>query len=97
MKKIIAIAALIASAQASAFWGNGDNASNGAHNGAMDAAGNATGEGEATFSMSFTGKGKTAGDFKGNGNTAANIDSANSSNAAPYYYGAPQAPVAPVK
>jgi len=85
MKKIIAIVAILASAQASAMWGNGNNAANGAHNGAMDAAGNATGEGEATFSMSFTGKGKTAGDFKGNGNTALNADSASASNAAPYY------------
>ena len=93
MKKIIAIAALIASAQVSAMWGDGNNAGNGAHNGAMDAAGNATGEGEATFSMSFTGKGKSAGDFKGNGNSAMNADSANSTNAAPYY----AAPVAPVK
>jgi len=95
MKKIIAIVAIIASAQASAFWGNGNNAGNGAQNGAMDAAGNATGEGEATFSMSFTGKGKTAGDFKGNGNNAVSTDTASASNAAPYYT-APQAPVAPV-
>ena len=93
MKKIIAIAALIASASVSAMWGDNNN-SNGSHNGAMDAAGNATGEGEATFSMSFTGKGKTAGDFKGNGNNAMNVDSA-STDSAPYYYGAPAAPVAP--
>jgi len=94
MKKIIAIVAIIASAQASAMWGDGNNNANGAHNGAMDAAGNATGEGEATFSMSFTGKGKTAGDFKGNGNNAMNVDSA-TTDSAPYYYGAPAAPVAP--
>jgi len=91
MKKIIAIVAIIASAQASAFWGD-NNSGNGTHNGAMDAAGNGTGEGEATFSMSFSGKGKSAGDFKGNGNTAANLDSA-TTDSAPYYYSAPVAPV----
>ena len=87
MKKIIAIAAIIASAQASAFWGwdNSNNAPDGRYNGKGDFIGNATGEAEATFSMTFTGKGKTRGDFKGNGDSNSNW--AGYGYDAPYYYG----------
>ena len=89
MKKIIAIAAIIASAQASAFFGNNDGNYTNAGNGAFDTAGN--GEGEATFSMNFAGKGKS--DFRGNGNMT---DSFNGYNGYAPYYGAPvAAPVAP--
>ena len=91
MKKIIAIAAIIASAQASAFWDSSNGSTAGNYNGAADMVGNGTGEGEATFSMDFTGKGRTAGDFRGNGNTAGNFSGYGYD--APYY--APQAPVAP--
>jgi len=94
MKKIIAIAAIIASAQASAFWDSSNGSGTGNYNGAADMVGNGTGEGEATFSMDFTGKGRTAGDFRGNGNTAGDFSGYGyESNP---YYGAPMAaPVAP--
>jgi len=72
MKKIIAIAAIIASAQASAFMDSANTNANGANNAKGDFIGNGTGEGEATFSMNFSGKGRTAGDFKGNGSTDTN-------------------------
>ena len=72
MKKIIAIAAIVASAQASAFFDNSNGSMNGANNANGDFVGNGTGEGEATFSMNFSGKGRTAGDFKGNGSTDTN-------------------------
>jgi hypothetical protein len=36
------------------------------------AVGNGNAEGEASFSMSFTGKGRTNGDFTANGNNATN-------------------------
>ena len=87
MKKIIAIAAIIASAQASAFFGdnNGSYYNNG--NGAFDTAGN--GEGEATFSMNFSGKGKT--DMRAAGKAD---DSFNGYNGYAPYYGAPVAPMA---
>ena len=94
MKKIIAIAAIIASAQASAFWDSSNGSTAGNYNGAGDFIGNGTGEGEATFSMNFTGKGRTAGDFKGNADTAANASGYGYDSP---YYGAPMAaPVAPV-
>lgn len=86
MKKIIAIAAIIASAQASAFWGDSDGYNNG--NGSMDTAGN--GEAEATFSMNFSGKGKT--DMRAAGKAE---DSWNSNTGYAPYYGVPTAPVAP--
>ena len=53
MKKIIAIAAIVASAQASAFFDNGNGSMNGANNANGDFVGNGTGEGEATFSMNI--------------------------------------------
>ena len=96
MKKIIAIAAIIASAQASAFWDSDNATYNGAYNGAGDFVGNGTGEGEATFSMDFKGRGRTEGDFKGNGDTAGNF-SGYGYDSYPYYGMMPQAPVpAPV-
>jgi len=98
MKKIIAIAAIIASAQASAFWDSSNGSATGNYNGAGDMVGNGTAEGEATFSMDFTGKGRTAGDFKGNADTSGDF-SGYGYESNPYYYGAPmmapQAPVAP--
>ena len=66
MKKIILIAAVVATSSANAFWD--DQNSNGDFNGAYDGKGDAAGE--ATFSMDFSGKGNTNmasnGDFKGN-------------------------------
>ena len=97
MKKIIAIAAIIASAQASAFWDSwdsGNGSATGAYNGAGDMVGNGTAEGEATFSMDFKGRGRTDGDFKGNADTNGNL-SGYGYESYPYY-GAPMAaPVAP--
>ena len=55
MKNILAVTIVLASAQASAFYDN-----NGIYSGAYgsngDMAGNATGEGEASFSMDFKGR-----------------------------------------
>jgi len=101
MKKIIAIAAIIASAQASAFWDSSNGSTTGAYNGAGDFVGNGTAEGEATFSMDFKGRGRTDGDFRGNGDTSGNW-SGYGYESYPYWGGyqpymvAPQqAPVAP--
>ncbi len=99
MKKIIAIAAIIASAQVAAFdFGDSNTNTTGQYRGNGDFVGNGTGEGEATFSMEFKGRGRTNGDFKGNGDTNGNYAGYN----APYHYApygyAPQqmpAPVAP--
>jgi hypothetical protein len=90
MKKIIAIAAIVASAQASAFFDNGNGSMNGANKANGDFVGNGTGEGEATFSMNFSGKGRTAGDAKGNASNNGNFTGYGYES--PYY--APQAPVA---
>ena len=94
MKKIIAIAAIIASAQASAFWDSSNGSTAGNYNGAGDMVGNGSGEGEATFSMNFTGKGRTAGDFKGNGTTAGSA-SGYGYESQPYGAAPMAAPVAP--
>ncbi len=97
MKKIIAIAAIIASAQASAFWDSSNGSATGNYNGAGDFVGNGTGEGEATFSIDFKGRGRTNGDFKGNADTDGNF-SGYGYESMPYYGApmmAPQAPVAP--
>ena len=67
MKKIIALALVLNTATAFAFFNDG--ASNGAfvNDGRGGVVGNGNAEGEATFTMSFSGKGRTAGDFQGNG------------------------------
>lgn len=95
MKHIIAIAAILASAHASAFWGfdNSNTQGDGNYNGAADMAADASAEAEATFSMTFTGKGKTSGNFAGNSNNATNWSGYGYD--APYYYGPYGAPVAP--
>ncbi len=86
MKKIIAIAAIIASAQASAFFDNSNGNVNGA-NGSLNTAGNATGEGEATFSMDMNVKTKQSR------NVGVNVKGNNEGTA--YATEAPYAPVAP--
>jgi hypothetical protein len=91
MKKIIAIAAIVASAQASAFFDNGNGSMNGANNANGDFLGNGSGEGEATFSMNFSGKGRTAGDVKGNASNNGNFTGYGYESP---YYAAPVAPVA---
>ena len=110
MKKIIALVAIIASAQASAWWGNGYNGQNngygygnGYSNGVMDGAGDAHGEG--TFSMNFSGKGSTNMRGYGNGYGAGDGWGRGYNYQAPAYYGyapygyapAPVAPVAPAE
>jgi hypothetical protein len=87
MKKIIAIAAIIASAQASAFFDNSNGNMNGANNGSLNTAGNATGEGEATFSMDMNVK------TKQHRNVGVNVKGNNEGTA--YATEAPYAPVAP--
>lgn len=84
MKKIIAIAAIIASAQASAFIENGTAAAN--HNGSVESksTANATGRGVATFGMNFSASANTTGDFDHNG-MMQDIFGGNSKNT-PYYY-----------
>ena len=74
MKNLIAISAVLVSANAFAFFENGNVDNRFIQDGRGEAMANAGGEGEATFTMSFTGKGKTAGDFKGNGTHSANND-----------------------
>lgn len=72
MKRIIAIAALIATAQASAFWGWNDGANygnaNAFNNGYFDGVGNADGEADFTFDMSFSARMRGEGRGYGNGN-----------------------------
>ena len=81
MKKIIAIAALIASTQASAFWGFNDN------NSMFDS----MGDGDMAFNMSASGNGRgnTHNTYRGNGYNAPY-----GYGYAPHY--APVAPQAPV-
>jgi hypothetical protein len=108
MKKIIAIAAVLATAQASAWWGgngwdnnynNGYGYGNGYTNGVFDGVGDAHGEGN--FSMNFSGRGHT--NMRGYGNGYGYGDgwgrgynyAAPGYGYAPYAY-APMAPMAPV-
>ena len=69
MKKIIAIAAIVASTQAAAFINDGTSMTNGGHNGSIESksTANATGRGVATFGMNFSASANTTGDFKGDG------------------------------
>ena len=69
MKKIIAIAAILASTQSFAFFDDQNTSSQFINNGKADVVGNGTGEGEATFGMTFEGTGSTSGKLTGNGNT----------------------------
>jgi hypothetical protein len=73
MKKIIAIAAILASTQTFAFFDEGNNSGSLMSNSNADVVGNATGEGEATFGMTFEGTGSTAGNIRGNGSNNGNF------------------------
>jgi hypothetical protein len=73
MKKIIAIAAILASTQSFAFFDEGNNSGSLMSNSNADVVGNATGEGEATFGMTFEGTGSTAGNIRGNGSNNGNF------------------------
>lgn len=97
MKKIIAIAALIASAQASAFWGWND--ATGYQQARTDASGQGAAEAEADFSfdMSFTARFNGQGRGTGTGHAAGH--GYGESAHIPYYaapYGYLPASVAPV-
>ena len=74
MKKIFALALVLASAQASAFYdsSNGSYMNNYGSNG--DMVGNGSGEGEATFSMDFSGKTKQSRNVQMNGTSAGNMN-----------------------
>jgi len=67
MKKIIALALVLNATTAFAFFNEGQTMGNGAGSANGEVVGNGNAEGEATFTMSFSGKGRTAGDFQGNG------------------------------
>jgi len=85
MKNLIAISAVLVSANAFAFFENGNMDQRFVQDGRGEAIANAGGEGEATFTMSFTGKGKTAGDFKGNGSHNGNFGGRGYGYENPYY------------
>ena len=110
MKKIIAIVAVIASAQASAWWGgngwdrnynNGYGYGNGYTNGVFDGVGDAAGSGD--FSMNFSGRGRTNMRGYGSGYGAGDGWGRGYNYSAPYWggpygyapYGYGPAPVAP--
>ena len=107
MRKIIAIAAVLAATQASAFWGNGWNNNyynngygygNGYGNGVLDGYADAAGAGD--FSMNMSGRGHT--NMRGYGNAYGYGDGwgRGYNYSSPYWggYGAPYgyAPMAPV-
>lgn len=75
MKKIIAIAAILTSTQTFAFFDDQNSSGSFVNNGNADVVGNATGEGDASFGMTFEGTGRTAGQFDGNGNTNGSANS----------------------
>jgi hypothetical protein len=84
MKSIIAIAAIVASAQSFAFIDDASTAAN--HNGSVESksTANATGRGVATFGMNFSASANTTGDFKGDG-MMQDIFGGNTESR-PYYY-----------
>ena len=91
MKKIIALALVLNATTAFAFFDNGQSAGNGAGSANGEVVGNGNAEGEANFSMSFTARGKTAGDFNGYGATAGNVNAQGDGRDVyrPPYYGNP--------
>jgi len=66
MKKIIAIAAIVASTQTFAFFNDGNVSNAFVQDGRGNANGNATGSAEGTFGMNFEADGDTSGSFLGN-------------------------------
>jgi hypothetical protein len=84
MKNVIAIAAIVASAQSFAFID--DAASNVNHNVSVESksTANATGRGVATFGMNFSASANTTGDFKADG-MMQDIFGGNTESR-PYYY-----------
>jgi hypothetical protein len=66
MKTIIAIAAILVSTQTFAFFDDQNTSGSFVNNGQADMFGDAKGEGEATFGMTFEGTGSTNGALNGN-------------------------------
>ena len=93
MKKIIAIAALIAATQASAFWGWNDGSAYGYNDGYVDGAGNAEADFTFDFKMSARMRGEGRGDGYANGYGYGN---GYGYNAHIPYYGAPYGYFPPV-
>jgi len=110
MKKIITIAMLIASTQASAFWNDNNGQYNsdgrfsnngyGYSDGNVNTDGRGSADGEANFSMSFKGRGRSDAKSRMNGYQSRNVYGNSSMYGRgygynqPYYYG--YAPVAPL-
>lgn len=105
---VIALAAVMASAQAAAFWGWSDSneRSEGRYDGSGGMSGQGTTEGEATFNLGFKFRGKTDADVKGDADSDSSwrgysYDTPYYWYGAPYYYGpygmpyTPPAPQAP--
>ena len=70
MKNVIAIAiAAVLTTPAFAFFDDQNSSGSFVNGSTADVIGNATGEGEATFGMTFEGTGSTNGQLTGNGNT----------------------------
>jgi hypothetical protein len=106
MKKIIAIAALLAATQASAFWGWNDSSNygygNGYNNGYFDGVG--AGDAEADFTFDFSMSASMRGEGRGNGygNGYGNGNGYGYNGYIPYYgapygYLPPAAPVDPAE
>jgi hypothetical protein len=95
MKKIIAIVALIAATQASAFWGWNDGSAYGYNNGYADGAGSA--DAEADFTFDFSMSARMRGEGRGHGDGYANgYGNGYGYNAHIPYYGAPYGYLPPV-
>jgi hypothetical protein len=74
MKTIIAIAiAATLATPAFAFFDDQNSSGSFINNGSADMFGDAKGEGEATFGMTFEGTGSTAGNIRGNGSNNGNF------------------------
>lgn len=92
MKTLIAMVALIAAAQASAFWGWGDAGNygygNGYNNGYVDGVGNADAEADFVFDFNMTARFRGEGRGQGYGN-GYGYGNGRGYNAHVPYYGAP--------
>ena len=74
MKKVFALALVLASAQASAFYDSNNASYTNTYGGNGEMLGNGTGEGEATFSMDFKAKTRQSRNVQMNGNSAGNMN-----------------------
>ena len=102
MKKFIAIAAVLVSAQATAFWGWNDGSQhlfgNGYNNGYFDGVGNADGEADFSFDFSMSARMRTEGRGAGYGQGYGHGNGYGYNSHIPYYaapYGFLPPPVQP--